>query len=180
MNVDVIGKPAFLTDIKYGDFFYTQIGERIYPCLKTFIVKNDTEIIDYVVSFMPSDRDRTHLPRLMEERNLTAKTAYRVSSPVFRSLIVESALLMDIEYWPKPGIVIESSDATYLTIKSGPMPHGLMYLNINTGELVASSPKAPFVFVMEWKIVLQQGGGEQTLIRFPLGSPTLLKNTAVQ
>ena len=180
MNVDLIGKPAFLTDIKYGDLFYTQVGERIYPCIKTFMVKNDTEIIDYVVSFMPSERDRSQLPRLLEERSLTAKTAYRVSGPIFRSLIAESALLMDVEYWPKPGIVIESSDAPYLTVKSGPMPHKLTYLNVNTGELLATPPKAPFVFVMEWKIVLQQAGGEQTLIRFPMGSPTLLKNAAAQ
>jgi hypothetical protein len=180
MNVDLIGKPAYLTDIKYGDLFYSQIGERIYPCIKTFTVKNDTEIIDYVVSFMPSERDRSLLPRLLEERNLTAKTAYRVSGPTFRSLIAESALLMDVEYWPKPGIVIESSDATYLTVKAGPLPHKLMYLNISSGELLTTPPKAPFVFVLEWKIVLQQAGGEQTLIRFPITSPTLLKNAAAQ
>ncbi|MZR30125.1 hypothetical protein [Sneathiella litorea] len=180
MNVDLIGKPAFLTDIKYGDLFYTQIGERIYPCIKTFLVKDDAEIIDNVVSFMPSERDKSHLPRLLEERNLTAKTAYRVSSPIFRPLIAESALLMDVEYWPKPGIVIESSDATYLTVKAGPLPHKLMYLNVNTGELLTTPPKAPSVFVMEWKIVLHQGSVEQTLLRFPLGSPTLLKNAAAQ
>ncbi|MFC4271182.1 hypothetical protein GQF03_12315 [Sneathiella chungangensis] len=180
MNVDLIGKPAYLTDIRYGDLFYMQIGERIYPCIKTYFVKNDTEIIDYVVAFTPSERDRTYLPRLMEERNLAAKVAYRVSEPVFRSMINESSILTDIEYWPTPGIVIESSDATYLTIKSGRMPHKLMYLNISTGELIATSPKAPFVFVMEWKIVLQQEGSEQTLVRFPVGSPTLLKNAAAQ
>jgi len=180
MNIDLVGKPALLTDIKYGDLFYTQISERIYPCIKAFIVKNETEIINYVVSFMPSERDRIHLPRLVEEKNLTATTAYRVSTPIFRSLATESSILMDIEYWPKPGVAIESSDATYLTVKSGPMSHKLMYLNVSTGELTATSPKTPLVFVMEWKITLQQNDGEQALIRFPSTSPALLKNAAAQ
>jgi hypothetical protein len=41
-------------------------------------------------------------------------------------------------------------------------------------------PKAPFVFVLEWKIILQLQDTEQTLVRFPLTSPTLLKNAAAQ
>lgn len=180
MNIDLIGKPAFLSDLKYGDLFYTQIRGRIYPCIKAFLVKNDTEIMDHVVSFMPSERDRAKLPRLLDEKTLTVKSAYRVSTPVFRSLITEGSILMDNEYWPSPGIVIESSDATYLTVKAGRMSHNLSYLNLGTGEIISNPPKAPFVFVLEWKIILQQEGPEQTLIRFPQTSPTLLKNAAAQ
>ena len=178
MNVDIIGKPAFLSDIKYGDLFYTQIGERIYACIKAFMVKNDTDLIDYVVAFKPSERDRNHLPRLLEAKNLTSKSAYRISAPTFRSVISDNSLLVNTEYWPTPGIVIESSDATYLTVKSGPMPHKIMYLNINTGELASTPPKTPSVFVLEWKIVLQHENKEQTLVRFPINSPVLLKDAA--
>ena len=178
MKVDLIGKPALLTDIKYGDLFYTQVGRRIYPCIKTFMVKNDTDLVDQVVAFMPSDRDRTHLPRLLEAKPLETKSVYRISDPVFRPVISESSLLMDTEYWPTPGIAIESPEASYLTVKSGRMPHKIMYLNINTGELISTSPKAPLVFVLEWKIVLEQEDTEQTLVRFPITSPMLLKDAA--
>lgn len=180
MNVDLIGKPTFLSDVRYGDLFYTQVGRGIYPCIKSFVVMNDTEIIDYIVAFVPSDRDRTHLPRLLEEKNLPNKTVYCVSSTSFKPLISEGSVVMDIGYWPKPGNVIESPEATYLTVKSGRMPHKLMYLNITSGELLSSPPKAPFLFVTEWKITIDQSEGEQTLIRFPLGSPTLLRNAAAQ
>ncbi len=171
LKVDLSGKPAFLADIKYGDLFYTQIGEHVYTCIKAFLIKNDTELVDYVVAFMPSERDKSHLPRLVEAQTLTGKSAYRISDPVFRHFISDTSVLLHNEYWPTPGIVIESSDATYLTVKSGRMAHRIMYLNIGSGELISAPPKAPFVFVLEWKISLQLQNSEQTLIRFPAAAP---------
>src|SRR5690606_6370180 len=180
MKVDLVGKPAFLSDVRYGDLFYTQFERAIFPCIKSFLVMNDAEILDYAVTFMPSDRDRTYLPRLLEEKGLQNKTVYCVADTSFRPLISEATMLMDIGYWPKPGDVIESPEATYLTIKSGRMPHKLIYLNVATGELVTTPPRAPFTFVTDWKITLDQPQGEQTLIQFPLGSPVLLRNAVVQ
>ncbi|TNE39116.1 MAG: hypothetical protein EP348_03900 [Alphaproteobacteria bacterium] len=167
MKLDLLGKPAFLENIAHGSLFYVQIGEHNYPCLKAFLVMNDSEIADYVVAFMPSERDRTHLPRLVEERTLNGKSAYRIGDPEFRPLVSEATLQFHTEYWPTPGIVIEAHDAAYLTVKAGRMSHKLMYLNISTGELLPTPPKAPFVFVQEWKIILKRGKMEQTLISFP-------------
>jgi len=180
MNVDLLGKPAFLSDVKYGSLFYTEIERRIFPCLKAFIVLNETEIVDYTVAIKPSERDRTHLPRLVEERNATTRPVYCVANTSFRPVISEATMLMELGYWPKPGDVIESQEATFLTVKSGRMPHKLMYLNISTGELHFAQPKAPLLYVMEWKIALDQPDGEQTLIHFPLGNPALLRSAALQ
>jgi len=167
MNVELIGKPAFLTDIRYGDFFYSQVGDRVRPCLKAFFIDVDEEVRDYFVSFVPGERDLNILPRLFETRNMSGNSAYRVSQPTFKHNISDRTLLLKTEYWPKPGILIESSEASFLTIKSGRMSHKIMYLNINSGELVASPPKAPFAFVTDWKIAIGGGDTEQILVKFP-------------
>ncbi len=167
MNVELIGKPAFLADIRYGDFFYSQLGDRVRPCLKAFIVENETQITDYVVSFTPGEREMATLPRLFDTNMVSGNTAYRISQPAFRHIISDRSLLLKTEYWPKPGILIESTSASFLTIKSGRMAHKIMYLNISSGELVSSPPKAPFAFVTEWKIVFKGAEGEQLLVRFP-------------
>lgn len=167
MNVESIGKPAFLTDIKYGDFFYGQMGDKVRPCIKAFFVENDTDVLDYVVSFTPSERGASDLPRLFEAKTLSGSGAYRISNPVFRHLVSAGTLLLNTEYWAKAGIIIESSNATYLTIKSGRMPHKLMYMNVATGELLTSPPKAPFAFITDWKIVLEHDEAEQALVSFP-------------
>jgi len=167
MNIESIGKPAFLTDIKYGDFFYAQLGDKVRPCIKAFIVENDAEVLEYIVSFTPSEREAGDLPRLFENKTIKGSFAYRVSSPAFRNLVSAGSLLLKTEYWPKAGIVIESSEATYLTVKTGRMPHKLMYMNVSTGELITSPPKAPFAFITNWKIVIDQSEVEQVLVSFP-------------
>jgi hypothetical protein len=170
MNVETIGKPAFLSDIKYGDFFFAQIGETIRGCIKAYLIENDAQIVDYVISFTPGYQDDFNLPLLVEARSLLGKTAYRISEPHFRHTVSAKSMLLKPEYWPKPGIVVENMDGSFLAIKSGKMPHKIVYMNFNTGELVFSAPKAPFVFVMEWKITLKRNDTEQVLVQFPFSN----------
>ena len=167
MIVELMGKPAFLSDIKYGDFFYGQMGDQVRPCIKAFVVENESDLIDYVVAFTPADRDPAELPRLYDNKALRSTSAYRISAPYFRHTVSDNTLLLKTEYWPKPGILIESSEASFLTIKSGRMAHNILYLNVGTGELVSSPPKAPFAFVTEWQILVQHGEKEQVLVNFP-------------
>lgn len=167
MNLEPIGKPAFLSDIKYGDFFFAQIGETIRGCVKAYLIENDANIVDYIISFTPGHPDDVKLPLMVEARSILGKTAYKVSNPLFRHTISTKSMLLKPEYWPKPGIVVENMDGSFLTIMAGTMPHKIIYMNLGTGELIFSAPKAPFVFVLEWKIILKRNDAEQVLVQFP-------------
>jgi hypothetical protein len=173
MNVESRGKPTFLTEIKYGDFFFAQIGETIRGCVKAYLIENDAHIVDYVIALTPGYKDETKLPLLIESKSVVGKTAYRISNPAFRPEISTNTMMLRPEYWPKPGIVVENLDGSFLTIKIGNRSHKIVYMNLNTGELAQSAPKAPFVFIKEWKMVLRKGDMEQILVQFPFSSETV-------
>lgn len=173
MNVESLGKPAFLADVKYGDFFFAQIGETIRGCVKSYLIENDAHIVDSVIALTPGYQDESKLPLLIESKSVVGNTAYRISDPVFRPTVSTNTMLLRPEYWPKPGMVVENLDGSFLTIKNGNRSHKIVYMNLNTGELVLSAPKAPFVFIKEWRMVLKRGDTEQVLVQFPFSSETV-------